>query len=57
MLIVKIKLHSAITGKVTTLATDKIVNTGTSTPANGGEKLLKISRANCCARGAYSIAP
>ena len=29
MLIVKIELHSAVTGRVTTVATGKIVNTGT----------------------------
>jgi len=35
MLVVKIELHSAITGKVTTIASGKIVNTGTGTPTRG----------------------
>ena len=35
MLVVKIELHSAVTGEVTTLATGKIVNTGTGTPTRG----------------------
>lgn len=35
MLVVKIELHSAVTGKVTTLATGKIINTGAGTPARG----------------------
>lgn len=35
MLVVKIELHSAVTGRVTTLATGKIVNTGTGTPTRG----------------------
>lgn len=35
MLVVKIELHSAVTGKVTTLATGKIVNTGAGTPTRG----------------------
>ncbi|MEN6367624.1 MAG: hypothetical protein ABFC88_12490 [Thermoguttaceae bacterium] len=35
MLTVEIKLHSAVTGKVTTLASGKIVNTGTGSPTQG----------------------
>ena len=35
MLVVKIELHSAVTGKITTLATGKIVNTGRGTPTRG----------------------
>lgn len=35
MLIVKIELHSAVTGQVTTVASGKIVNTGTGTPTRG----------------------
>ncbi len=32
MLVIRIELHSAITGKVTTVATGKIINTGSGTP-------------------------
>jgi hypothetical protein len=39
MLVVKIELHSAITGKVTTLATGKIVNTGAGTPTRGNYRV------------------
>jgi hypothetical protein len=35
MLVVKIELHSAVTGKVTTLATGRIINTGTGSPTRG----------------------
>jgi len=35
MLIVKIELHSAVTGQITTLATGKIINTGTGSPTQG----------------------
>ncbi len=35
MLSVKIELHSAITGEIKTIATGKIVNTGTGSPAQG----------------------
>lgn len=35
MLVVKIELHSAVTGNVTTIATGKIINTGTGTPTRG----------------------
>ncbi len=40
MLVVKIELHSAVTGKVTILATGKIVNTGTGTPTRGNYSVL-----------------
>jgi len=39
MLVVKIELHSAVTGKVTTLATGTIANTGTGTPASGDYRI------------------
>ena len=35
MLIVRIELHSAITGEIKTVATGKIVNTGAGTPTRG----------------------
>jgi hypothetical protein len=35
MLVVKIELHSAVTGEITTIATGTIVNTGTGTPTSG----------------------
>jgi len=35
MLIVRIELHSAVTGEIKTLATGKIVNTGAGTPTRG----------------------
>lgn len=35
MLVVKIELHSAVTGEVKTIATGKIVNTGAGTPTRG----------------------
>jgi len=38
-LIVKIELHSAVTGQVTTLATGKIVNTGTGSPTQGNYRI------------------
>ena len=39
MLIVKIELHSAVTGRVTTVATGKIVNTGTGSPTQGNYRI------------------
>jgi hypothetical protein len=39
MLIIRIELHSAVTGKVTTVATGKIVNTGTGTPTRGNYRI------------------
>ena len=39
MLIVKIELHSAVTGQVTTIATGKIVNTGTGSPTQGNYRI------------------
>jgi hypothetical protein len=39
MLIIKIELHSAATGQVTTIATGKIVNTGTGSPTQGNYRL------------------
>ena len=35
MLVVKIELHSAVTGEVKTIATGTIVNTGAGTPNHG----------------------
>ena len=39
MLIVKIELHSAVTGQVTTIATGKIVNTGTGSLTQGNYRI------------------
>jgi len=39
MLVVKIELHSAVTGKVTTIASGKIVNTGSGTPTRGNYRV------------------
>jgi hypothetical protein len=39
MLIVKIELHSAVTGQVTTIATGSIVNTGTGSPTQGNYRI------------------
>ena len=39
MLIVKIELHSAVTGQVTTIATGTICNTGTGSPAQGNYRI------------------
>jgi hypothetical protein len=39
MLIVKIELHSAVTGEIKTLATGKIVNTGAGTPTQGNYRI------------------
>ena len=39
ILIVKIELHSAVTGEVTTIATGKIVNTGTGSPSQGNYRI------------------
>lgn len=39
MLVVKIELHSARTGEIKTLATGKIVNTGTGTPTQGNYRI------------------
>jgi len=39
MLIVKIELHSAVTGEIKTIATGKIVNTGTGTPTRGNYRV------------------
>ncbi len=39
MLIVKIELHSAVTGKVKTIATGKIVNTGAGTSTQGNYRV------------------
>jgi hypothetical protein len=35
MLVVKVELHSAITGEVTTLGTAKLINDGSGTPSSG----------------------
>lgn len=39
MLVVKIELHSAVTGQITTIATGKIVNTGTGSPTRGNYRV------------------
>lgn len=39
MLIVRIELHSAVTGQITTIATGKIVNVGTGSPAQGNYRI------------------
>jgi len=39
MLIVRIELHSAVTGEIRTLATGKITNTGTGSPAQGNYRI------------------
>jgi hypothetical protein len=39
MLIVKIELHSAVTGEIKTVATGKIVNTGTGSPTQGNYRI------------------
>jgi len=39
MLVVKIELHSAVTGEIKTIATGKIVNTGTGTPTLGNYRV------------------
>ena len=39
MLIVKIELHSAVTGEIKTLATGRIINTGSGTPTRGNYRV------------------
>jgi hypothetical protein len=39
MLIVKIELHSAVTGQVTTIATGKIINPGSGSPTQGNYRV------------------
>jgi len=39
MLVVKIELHSAVTGRVTTIATGTICNTGTGSPTQGNYRI------------------
>lgn len=39
MLIVKIELHSAVTGQLTTIATGRIVNTGTGSSTQGNYRI------------------
>lgn len=39
MLVVKIELHSAVTGEIKTIATGKIVNTGAGTPTQGSYRV------------------
>ena len=39
MLVIRIELHSAITGQVTSLATGKIVNTGTGSSTQGNYRI------------------
>lgn len=39
MLVVKIELHSAVTGRVTTIAAGTICNTGTGSPTQGNYRI------------------
>lgn len=39
MLVVKIELHSAVTGRVTTIATGTICNTSTGSPTQGNYRI------------------
>lgn len=39
MLVVKIELHSAVTGRITTIATGTICNTGTGSPTLGNYRI------------------
>jgi hypothetical protein len=39
MLIVRIELHSAVTGQITTIATGEIVNTGTGSSTQGNYRV------------------
>lgn len=39
MLVVKIELHSAITGEIKTIATGKIINTGSGTSSQGDYRI------------------
>jgi hypothetical protein len=50
MLIVRIELHSAVTGEIKTVATGKIVNTGERARS-------RTSRENGCSLGTCCIAP
>ena len=39
MLVIRIELHSAVTGQVTSIATGKIVNTGTGSSTQGNYRI------------------
>jgi hypothetical protein len=39
MLVVRIELHSAVTGEIKTVATGKIINTGTGSPSRGNYRI------------------
>jgi len=39
MLIIRIELHSAVTGQIRTIATGEIVNTGTGSPTQGNYRI------------------
>jgi len=39
MLVIRIELHSAVTGQVTNIATGKIVNTGTGSSTQGNYRI------------------
>lgn len=39
MLVIRIELHSAVTGRITTIATGKIVNTGTGSSTQGNYRI------------------
>ena len=39
MLVIRIELHSAVTGQITTIATGTICNTGTGSPTQGNYRI------------------
>lgn len=39
MLVVRIGLHSAVTGQITTIATGEIINAGTGNPTQGNYRI------------------
>jgi len=48
MLVVRIELHSAVTGEIKTLATGKICNTGTGSPTQGSYRIELHDAAGRC---------
>jgi len=40
MLVIRIELHSALTGQITTIATGEIINTGTGSPSRGNYRIV-----------------
>lgn len=44
MIVVKIELHSALTGQVTPLGYLRIINDGTGTPKRGNYDVVKIGK-------------